>query len=155
MDAAQFVVRDAIRHGTRWLVGDIRDPAVRQHVGQHDGVMINNVLGPMRDEEAEACLHGAAQLILPGGYLVVEGVDLDLKVRVLRRLAFEPVTERLEAVWSADYWKRGWPWIRWAHEPIDQTTLHWAVRYSTIFRKPLDSLGHAVSLPYLNERSDK
>ena len=37
----------------------------------------------MEDPLAEACLRNVARLVNPGGILVVDGVDLDLKARVM------------------------------------------------------------------------
>jgi hypothetical protein len=97
-------------------------------------VIVNECSVPC-GRKAEACLVAVASLIGPGGYLVVEGVDLDVKVRVLAKLTLRPVTDRLQEVYLADYWKRGWPWIRWAHEPIDEKRSDRDLRYATIFQR--------------------
>jgi len=131
-----FVVHDWIREGSSWVVGDVRNEAVIASLGVHDVVIANNFLGPMDDFEAEACLRNLVRLVKPGGYLVVEGVDLDLKCRVLGSVGLNPVAADLEAVYFADYWKLGWPWIRWGHEPIDRSHPDWLMRYSTIFEVP-------------------
>jgi hypothetical protein len=117
------------------MVGDLLDPHLERRLGIRDAVIVNNVLGPMPDDQAEAGLVAVAGLVRPGGYLVVEGVDLDLKVGVLGRLPLRPVTERLQDVYFGDYWKRGWPWFRWAHEPIDEERPDRDLRYATIFEK--------------------
>lgn len=137
-DGEQLRVRSPIRDACSWVVGDVRDAATVKALGQHDVVMANNFLGPMPDNEATACLQGLMQLVKPGRYLVVEGIDLDVKSRVLGPAGWRPVTEDLERVYFADYWKRGWPWIRWGHEPIDRRRMDWQVRYSTIFQAPDD-----------------
>lgn len=129
-----FIVHDWIREGTSWLVGDVRSEV--ESLGAHDVVIANNFLGPMDDADAEACLRNLVLLVKPKGYLVVEGVDLDLKCRVLGSLGLIPVAQALEAVYFADYWKMGWPWVRWAHEPIDKSRSDWRLRYSTIFEVP-------------------
>jgi chemotaxis methyl-accepting protein methylase len=133
-DAGAFVVRDWLREGTAWRVGDVRDPTVIAGLGTHDVVIANNFLGVMEDAEAEACLRHLVLLVNPNGYLVVEGIDLDLKCRVLGALGLSPVTDALEAVYLADYWKLGWPWLRWANEPLDRQRPDALVRYSTIFK---------------------
>ncbi len=135
-DGEYLRVHERIRDACTWTVGDVRDPATVEALGQHDVVMANNFLGPMSDNEAIACLQGLMPMVKPGRYLVVEGIDLDVKSRVLGPAGWRPVTEDLEQVYFADYWKRGWPWIRWAHEPIDRRRMDWRVRYSTIFQAP-------------------
>ncbi len=131
-----LVVHDWIQEGASWVAGDIRNDAVVESLGTHDVVIANNFLGPMEDSEAETCLRNLVSLVKPGRYLIVEGVDLDLKCRVLGSIGLEPVAADLENVYFADYWKRGWPWIRWGHEPIDRSRRDWLMRYSTIFEVP-------------------
>lgn len=140
-----FFVRDWIREGTSWVAGDVRNDALVASLGAHDVVIANNFLGPMDDPEAEACLRSLVLLVKPKGYLVVEGIDLDLKCRVLGSLGLKPVAEALEAVYFADYWKIGWPWVRWAHEPIDKSRSDWLLRYSTIFEVPEASVHHKAA----------
>lgn len=135
-DDGQWRVRKDIRAACTWAVGDVRDASTVTALGQYDVVMANNFLGPMADAEASACLRQVMQLVKPGRYLVVEGIDLDVKCEVLGGSGWQPLTHDLEQVYFADYWKRGWPWIRWAHEPIDQRRPDWSVRYATIFQAP-------------------
>jgi hypothetical protein len=128
-----FRVRDWVRDGTFWLVADACDPSLAEVAGPQDVVLANNFLGPMDDQDAERCLRNVAGLVRLGGLLVVEGVDLDLKVRVLRSIGAKPILDRFEAIYHADPTKRGWPWIRWAHEPIDRTRPDWELRYATLY----------------------
>ncbi|UTA55607.1 hypothetical protein L3D22_07340 [Lysobacter soli] len=153
-------VRGPIRDACSWIVGDVRDSNSVETLGQHDVVMANNFLGPMADDEATACLQGLMKLVKPGRYLVVEGIDLDVKSRVLGPAGWHPVIKDLEPVYFADYWKRGWPWIRWGHEPIDRQRADWRVRYSTIYQAPGDPAASlqkagltAVSAPLSSARS--
>jgi chemotaxis methyl-accepting protein methylase len=132
-------VRDWVRRGTTWMVADAADPQLLDLAGLQDIVFANNFLGPMGDQDAERCLRNVVRLVRPGGVIVLEGVDLDLKVRVLASLDAVPVLDRLRAIYEADESKRGWPWVRWAHEPIDETRPDWALRYGTVY-----VLGHAT-----------
>lgn len=95
--------------------------------------MVCNVLGPMQDALAETCLRNIVRLVAPSGYLVVNGVDLDLKTRVVHELKLRPVTDRIEEVHMADPTKRDWPWTRWGLEPFDWNRPDWAVRYASIY----------------------
>lgn len=126
-------VKDWVRRGTSWLVADARNPGLADLMKPQDIVLANNFLGPMDDHDAERSLRNVAALVRPGGLLVVDGVDLDLKVRVLSSIGATPQLDRLEAIYHADPTKRGWPWIRWAHEPIDRTRPDWELRYSTLY----------------------
>ncbi len=126
-------VKDWLRDGVSWLACDATDPALLELLGRQDVVIARNFLGPMEDDLAEACLRNVARLAQPNGYLVVDGVDLDLKTRVMRSLDLRPVEDRIEEVHVADPTKADWPWTRWSHEPLDRTRPDWVLRYSTIF----------------------
>ncbi|MBF6024864.1 CheR family methyltransferase [Lysobacter niastensis] len=130
----EFIVHDWIRAGCKWVVGDICDSSAVANLGTHDVVLANNFLGPMDDAQAAACLTGIVGLVKPGGYLVVDGVDLNVKCKVIRRLNLKPITHDLDAIYSAGPHKGGWPWIRWGLEPINRSRRDWQIRYSTIFK---------------------
>lgn len=145
LQAALFVeedgyltVRDWIREGVAWAVGDARGQSLLDLLEPQDIAIANNFLGPMSDADAEACLRNVVRIVRPGGYLVVDGVDLDLKTRVVRSLGLLPVCDRIEEVHSADPSKRDWPWTRWSHEPFDRRRPGWKIRYATVFRVPTE-----------------
>lgn len=131
-----FRIKDWIREGVTWNVADATDPALAATMGPQDVVMACNVLGPMDDAMAEACLRNVVELVVPGGYLVLDGLDLDLKARVTQSLGLKPVTRYLEEIHTADPTKGDWPWTRWAHEPIDYQRADWEHRYATVFGIP-------------------
>jgi chemotaxis methyl-accepting protein methylase len=131
--AGALRVRDRLREGMRWEVADASDPSLLERFGPQDAVLANNFLGPMPDWLAEACLRNVARLVRPGGLLVVDGVDLDLKQRVLGALGAVAARDRLEAAYEADPTKTDWPWTRWSHEPIDRRRPDWTLRYATMF----------------------
>ncbi len=133
--AGNLRVRDWLREGVDWLVGDATDPQLIVQLGPQDLVLACNFLGPMEDPLAEACLRGIVQLIAPNGTLVLDGIDLDLKTRVVPSLGLTPITDRIEAAYVADPTKSDWPWKRWSREPFDRRRPDWAFRYSTIFVK--------------------
>ena len=102
----------------------------------HDVVIANNFLFHLSPERSEACLRNLARLVAPGGYLVVSGVDLDLRGRILGELGFEPVTARWEEIYAAEDVHASWPLRFWGLEPVDRTRRDWPARYATIFRSP-------------------
>lgn len=140
-------VRDYIRRGTTWHVGDATDPGLVESHGLQDAVLACNFLGPMEPEMAEACLRNVASMVEPGGYLVVDGVDLDLRARVVRDLGLLPITEDARHIHEADPSKQDWPWTRWSMEPFDASHPDWAFRYVTVFQRPmLERSGPRASL---------
>ncbi|MDP9630347.1 UNVERIFIED_ORG: chemotaxis methyl-accepting protein methylase [Ensifer adhaerens] len=128
-------VRNWLRKDTTWLTADATETGFPEALGPHNIVLANNVMGPMDDSLAEICLRNVMSLVEPGGYLVVDGIDLDLKTRVLAAADFKPVLLSQEDVWMADGWKDGWPWVRWGREPLDWTEPTWELRYSMTFQR--------------------
>jgi chemotaxis protein methyltransferase CheR len=129
-------VHDWLREGIEWAVGDATDARLAKRLGPQDLVLACNFLGPMEDPLAEACLRNVARLVSPCGILVVDGVDLDLKARVMPTLGLTPITKRAEEAYAADPSKRDWPWQRWSHEPFDPHRPDAAFRYPTLFVNP-------------------
>ena len=126
-------VQDWLREGVSWKTGDATDPRLLGLLGPQDVVLARNFLGPMEDDLAEKCLRNVARLLVPRGCLVVDGVDLDLKARVVSELDLMPIPDRIEEVHTADPSKNDWPWTRWSHEPLDRTRPDWVARYCTVF----------------------
>lgn len=128
-------VRDWIRADTHWVAADASDPGLVDRMEPQDVVLANNFLGPMDQEVAEACLRNLVRLVRPGGYLVVDGIDQDLRARLFPTLGLTPIVDRLEEVYYEDPTKRNWPWERWALEPLDFDRPDWRFRYCSIYRK--------------------
>jgi len=97
-------------------------------------VIANNFLFQMSPERAEACLRNLARVVAPNGYLVVSGVDVDLRGRILGELGFVPVMARWEEIYAAEDVHAAWPLRYWGLEPIDRTRQDGPARYATIFR---------------------
>jgi 2-polyprenyl-3-methyl-5-hydroxy-6-metoxy-1,4-benzoquinol methylase len=51
-------------------------------LGPKDMLVASNFLCHMATADAEKCLRNIAQLVNPGGYLFVSGVDLDVRTKV-------------------------------------------------------------------------
>jgi len=136
--AAEGGVRvcDWLREGVSFRTGNACDPGLVAALGPQDVVLACNFLGPMHDPEAAACVGNIVRLLASGALLVLDGMDLDLKGRVLPELGLEPITDRIEEVHRADPSKRDWPWTRWSLEPMDRNRADWAMRYATLFRGP-------------------
>lgn len=145
-----FRIKDWIREGVTWTVFDAADPELVATIGPQDLVMACNMLGPMEDAIAEACLRNVVKLLVPGGTLVLDGIDLDVKSRVTRSLGLKPDIHYLEEIHTADPTKGDWPWTRWSHEPIDYQRADWQYRYATVFgvaRQPPSVSSRPASQP--------
>lgn len=132
-----FAVKEPLRKGVRLLVGDACNKRLVEILGLQDIVIANNFLIHLPDQAAEACLYNIEQLLVPGGILVVWGVDLSLKTRGMMALGMEPLPFNLENIYAADRTAlEAWPLKWWGLEPMDKTRPDWLVRYCTVFRKP-------------------
>ena len=131
-----LVVQDWVKENVRWAVGDALSPDLGARFGLQDMLLANNFLFHLSPERSEACLRNLARLVAPGGYLVVSGVDLDLRSRVLGELGFVAMTARWEEIYAAEDVHASWPLRFWGLEPIDRTRPDWPNCYATVFRSP-------------------
>lgn len=131
-----LVVQDWVKEAVTWSVGDACSSDLAARFGRQDVVVANNFLFAMPPDRAESCLRNLARLVAPNGYLVVSGVDLDLRSRVLGELGFVPVTTRCEEIHTAEDVHTAWPLRFWGLEPFDRARQDWSARYATVFRSP-------------------
>ncbi|QRM44623.1 CheR family methyltransferase [Rhizobium sp. BG4] len=130
-------VRAHLKKDVEWLVSDASDRNLVKRIGRQDVVLANNVLGPMDDGLAARCLQNLMTLVRPGGYLVIDGVEQNLKYRLLASSGFTPILSNAREIWNGDPSKKGWPWVRWGHEPFS-TDEGWHILKVTIFRNDAD-----------------
>jgi chemotaxis methyl-accepting protein methylase len=128
-------VKPWLKEGVRWRVADVSDPRIVDVVGSQDLVVANDFLCHMGPTQAEACLRNVARLVDDGGYLIVSGVDLDVRTKVAIDLGWTPVRDSTEEIHDGDpVLRRGWPWGYWGLEPLDKTRPDWDVRYASVFQ---------------------
>ncbi len=134
-DEDDIVVRPWIREGINWRVADASDPELVERLGPQDIVVANRFLCHMAPPEAERCLRNIANLVAPGGYLFVSGVDLDVRTKLALELGWTPVGDLLEEIHDGDPSVRaGWPWKYWGLEPFTKNKRDWRVRYASVFQ---------------------
>lgn len=139
-----LVVQDWVKEAVTWAVGDACSSDLAARFGLHDVVLANNFLFAMSPERSESCLRNLTRLVAPDGYLVVSGVDLDLRSRILGELGFLPVTARCEEIHTAEDVHTAWPLRFWGLEPIDRTRQDWPARYTTVFQSPAKLRGRGA-----------
>jgi chemotaxis methyl-accepting protein methylase/mannose-6-phosphate isomerase-like protein (cupin superfamily) len=143
-DGDALVVKSWIKDGIEWRIGDVRDSAVRGLLGSQDIVVANNFLCHMDAWAAEGCLRNIGDLVKPGGYLFVSGVDLEVRTKVAEQLGWQPLQELLEEIHYGDpRMGGGWPWNYSSLEPLNRKRKDWRLRYAAAFR-----------LPFASERSE-
>jgi chemotaxis methyl-accepting protein methylase len=134
-DGGEGSIKPWLRHGITWLVGDASDPHLVATLGPQDLVVASNFLCHMPAPAAQTCLGNLAQLVSPGGYLFVTGVDLDVRTKVALERGWEPIPELRAEIHDGDPLLRSdWPWKWWGLEPFDRRRRGWEMRYSAVFR---------------------
>jgi SAM-dependent methyltransferase len=134
-EGSRLRVKPWIKDGIEWSVGDARDPKLAAILGSQDIVVANDFLCHMDPHDAETCLRSIARLVDRNGYLVVSGIDLDVRTSVARDLGWNPVRELLEDIHDGDRSLRAsWPWRYWGLEPLDKTRPDWPLRYASVFQ---------------------
>ena len=131
----QATVKSWLREGITWWLLDAADPELVDALGPQDMVFASNFLCHMARGDAQKCLGNIAQLVSPGGYLFVSGVDLDVRTKVALDLGWEPVPELIAEIHNGDPSVRAdWPWRWWGLEPLDRRRRDWRTRYAASFR---------------------
>jgi len=128
-------IRPELKDGITWQLADAADAALIDKLGPQDLVVANNFLCHMAAADAEKCLRNLSRLARPGGYLVVSGVDLDVRTKIAQELLWQPTADLVEEIHEGDaYLRDGWPWKYWGLEPFSKSKRDWQVRYATVFR---------------------
>jgi chemotaxis methyl-accepting protein methylase len=136
-------IKPFLSRGLKWLVADALDPGLSNILGPQDLVLANNFIGPFFEEKAEKCLINISRIVKPNGYLVLFGMDLDLRARWVKRQGYLPITDRIEQVHVGDRAMLDWPWTRWGLEPLDKGRADWQTRYAVVFRVPDHRIEHS------------
>jgi SAM-dependent methyltransferase len=131
----QAKVKSWLREGITWQLGDAADSELINTLGAQDMVVASNFLCHMAPADAEKCLGNITRLVSPGGYLLVSGVDLNVRTKVALDLGWEPVRELMAEIHNGDPSVRAdWPWQWWGLEPLNRRRQDWQIRYATAFR---------------------
>jgi SAM-dependent methyltransferase len=131
----EYTVKPWIREGIEWRVGDARKVGTDDVLGPQDLVVASNFLCHMDETTAEACLRNIGGLIGPRGYLLVSGVDIDVRTKVADDLGWSPVQELLEEIHDGDpCMSTFWPWHYAGLEPLNKKKADWSLRYATAFQ---------------------
>lgn len=134
-DGPEGRIKPWLREGVTWSLGDASDPGLVSALGSHDFVVANNFLCHMAALSAESCLRNLARLVKSGGYLLVTGVDLDVRTKVALSLGWMPIPELRAEIHDGDSLVRAdWPYQWWGLEPFDRRRSDWETRYTAVFR---------------------
>jgi chemotaxis methyl-accepting protein methylase len=135
VDGTQASIRSWLKQGISWLCRDAGDPKLRDEIGIQDIVVANRFLCHMEPADADNCLRNIGQLVKPGGYLFVSGIDLNVRTRVALQMGWKPVTDLVTEIHNGDdSIRQGWPLEYWGLEPFDDNRTDWQIRYASVFQ---------------------
>jgi chemotaxis methyl-accepting protein methylase/glycosyltransferase involved in cell wall biosynthesis len=129
-------VKTWLKENILWHRADANDPdLLRVLGGPQDIVVANRFLCHMTPTAAEQCLHSIARLVKPKGHLFASGLDLGVRAKVARDLAWTPVTHLMRQVYEGDVsLMNDWPFKYWAVEPFGIKHDARKRRYASVFR---------------------
>jgi mannose-6-phosphate isomerase-like protein (cupin superfamily)/SAM-dependent methyltransferase len=134
-DGDTAIVKSWVKEGIKWSVGNAAEPEIVDTLGRQDIVVANNFLCHMDDTMADSCLRNIARLVSPHGYLIVSGIDLDIRTKVANDLGWKPLQELLEEIHEGDPGMRSfWPCHYFGLEPLNKKRQDWRIRYATAFQ---------------------
>jgi chemotaxis methyl-accepting protein methylase len=117
-------------------VGDITDPAYMGRLPKSELVFAQNVLFHLPRPVAKKAFKNLVDMLRPGGALFVNGMDMDMRVRLTKQYGLEPVAERIAEIHEDARVDRGANWADsyWGREPLKMSR-DWVRKYCTIYRK--------------------
>ena len=128
-------VKSWLKEGIMWHIANAGDPEIVNLLEPQDIVVANNFLCHMDPPNAEKCLRNIGRLVKDSGYLVVSGIDLDVRTKVARDLGWKPLQDLIEDIHEGDsYLRVDWPWKYWSLEPFDKSRRDWEMRYASVFQ---------------------
>jgi chemotaxis protein methyltransferase CheR len=117
-------------------VGDITDAAYMDQLPRCELVFAQNVLFHLPRPVAKNAFKNLVRMLRPGGALFVNGMDMDMRVRLTKQYGLEPVAERIAEIHEDARVDRGANWADsyWGREPLKMSR-DWVRKYCTIYRK--------------------
>ncbi len=130
-------VKPMYREGITWEWQDpTKDPNLSS-LPKQDIVLANRLLFHMYRDEQRQTLAAIATMVRPGGYLLVSGVDLDIRTKLAKKNGWVPITDLVEEIHTGDETMTiDWPLKYWGLEPLDKNQKDWPLRYCPVFQIP-------------------
>jgi len=135
VEGDQARIKSWLKEGITWMRGDAGDEQLVGALGPQEIVVANRFLCHMTPAAAEKCLRNVGQLVKPGGYLFVSGIDLDVRARIAREMGWTPVSDLMREIHEGDpSLGCGWPLEYWGLEPFCAERSDSGLRYASVFQ---------------------
>jgi chemotaxis protein methyltransferase CheR len=134
-EGSDYVVKPEVRAHVSFAQANLLDAGIERQYGPADVVVVQNVLFHLDPAQARFAFHNVARFLKERSVLLVDGVDLDLKVELTRAAGFVPLDYRYRDIYDAG--RRHIPLAWWRHyygaEPRSILQSDPVRRYGTIF----------------------
>ncbi len=130
-----YTVKEHIRSHVTFAQADLLDPALSDRFDQADIVIAQNVLFHMPPDLARRAFDNIVGFVKPHGVLLVEGMELDMRVELTRAAGLQPLPSKVKQIYAysrrhiADNW---WDYY-YGNEPYFPLARDRSRRYGTIF----------------------
>lgn len=117
--------------------GDILDSTFMEQLAPAHLVFAQNLLFHLPRNRVASAFENLCRLVSPGGYLFINGMDTDVRIRLTKRLGLEPVATLVEEIHEDARVDRGdsWAGYYFGREPFSRRSKDWLRKYATIFRR--------------------
>ena len=103
-EGQDFVVKPQVRAHVSFAQADLLDPGLDSHYGAADVVVVRNVMFHLDPQKERFAFGNVGRFLGPRAALLVDGVDLDLKVELTRAAGLVPLAYRYQEIY--DYGRR-------------------------------------------------
>ena len=130
-------VRDELRRAVTFEVADVLSPSFERDIARRGGgwdvVAAQNFLIHMPAATASRAFRNVVGAMAPTCLLLLDGVDLDLKVRLTREASLEPLSFLIREIHEQNERRASWGDHYVGLEPFDETRPDHSRRYATVY----------------------
>lgn len=131
----QYQVKQAIAAPTSFAVGSLLDKQLMDSLAGADIVVAQNVLFHLPRPQARVAFGYLHDMLKPGGAMFVNGMDIDMRVSLTKKLKMEPLDFLVEEIHQDASIDRGggWAGAYWGRRPFSRASRDWLRKYGTIY----------------------
>lgn len=135
VEGNRFIVKGNLKSHVSFAAADALDRALPEIAGSFDIVFAQNFLFHLDRKHAGKATENIIRLLKPTAVIFIDGMDIDLRLKITRRHNLKPLVFKLEEIHNEARWARavGWPYHYWCLEPYLTHHRDHERRYATIF----------------------
>jgi chemotaxis protein methyltransferase CheR len=132
-----YRVKPDISSCVRFGIKNVLDASLEKLARGSDIVFAQNFLYHLKPDTCKIAFNNICRLLCSKAAVFVDGMDLDLRLRLTKIQGLEPLDYRIEEIHNEARNERGsaWPYEYWGLESFTPSRMNWKRRYCTIFLK--------------------